>query len=273
MASSSNSMGVDFANPLFAFMSFQNQYRNLCQQISTQKMNNLHEAFKKANSFMFEYLAFVETTELRDIFINSLNKIKEDLFNDEEYDSLCKIKLDNTNKAIIFNQKYYEYLIRILVLIGKFGDELSKTFMPTKTDKEKLFIFKNNNSFFEQFTSYKSKTAEQLSNFSIRNFKESFAYYLGFYYAYYLFIDERSRFLCEKIFSNILNIVLSKEVLTLMIKPKREFSTDNHQTLKDLDLKIHEGLNYTFFRCNYSYSLYNILPRVEKKLHIDRTSI
>ena len=76
-------IGIDFSNPLYAFMSFQNQYRDMCQKISQNKRSDLKGSFKKADSFIFEYLAFVETAELRDIFIKSINKIKDDLFNDK----------------------------------------------------------------------------------------------------------------------------------------------------------------------------------------------
>lgn len=270
---SKSSITVNYSNLGYAFMKFQEQYRNLCQEISTGSRRHLLKSFKKADSFIFEYLSFVERKELRDIFTASLKKLEQDISNDDEYTSLCNNSQKNATQAISFNQKYYVYVIRILKIIGLFGDELSKTFMPNTSAREKLFKYSNNTSFFEQFTVYKSNTAEKISNFNIKEFKDGFAYFVGFYYAYYLFIDERSRFLCEKIFSNILNIFLSREVLNLIVKRKIDLSKDNLRILKDLDLKVHEGLNYIFFRCNYSYSLYNILPKVEKKLHIDRTSI
>lgn len=268
-----SSITVNFANLNYAFMKFSEQYRNLCQNISTEKRRHLTKSFKKANSFIFEYLSFVERKELREEFLSSLNKLKEELFNDTEYTHLCSIRKKSMTESISFNQKYYGYIVRVLKLVGLFGDELSKTFMPNTSDREKLFKYSNNNSFFENFTQYKSHAAEHLSNFNIRDFKDSFSYFLGFYFAYYLFIDERSRFLCEKIFSNLLNIYLNRTVLKLVFKNPNELSIDNKEELKEIDFKLHEGLNYNFFRCNYSYSSYNILPRIEKKLLVDRTAI
>ncbi len=268
-----SSITVAHSNLNYAFMKFQEQYKNLCQNISTEKRRSLIRSFKKAGSFIFEYLSFVETRELRDEFNNSLSKLKEELFNDTDYLALCEIKQKTPTQAIAFNQKYYFYLVRILKLIGLFGDELSKTFMPNTTDRVNLFRYSNNNSFFEQFTTYKSHTADKISSFSMREFKEGFAYFLGFYFAYYLFIDEKSRFLCEKIFTNVLNIVLTREVLNLIVKRSIDLTKENKKTLRDLDFKLHGGLNNIFFRCNYSYSSYNILPRVEQKLLLDRTAI
>ena len=157
-------------------------------------------------------------------------------------------------------------------IIGVFGDELSKTFMPNKTDREKLFRYWNNNSFFEQFTLYKSLAAEKISSFSIKEFKDGFSFFIGFYFAYYLFIDEKSRYLCENIFSNILNIVLDKEILNLIITVN-SLSGVRLRLFKKIDYDIHNGLNNIFFRCNYSYSLYGIMPRMEEKILIDRTAI
>lgn len=268
-----SSITVNYANLTYAFMKFQEQYKNVCQKISEEKRKNIYQSLKKVNSFFFEYKTYVKSKELRDYFDKYLLSLKNELYNDTQFSKLCSIVNKNSTEGIIFNQKYYYYVIKILKVVGVFGDELSRTFMPNKTDREKLFKYWNNNSFFEQFTYYKSNTADIIANFNIHEFKQSFSYILGFYFAYYLFIDERSRYLCENVFSNILNIILNKNVLNLIIIDKKLLGNEKRELLKNIDYDIHNGLNNIFFRCNYSYSLYGIMPRMETKVLIDKTTI
>lgn len=268
-----SSVTVNFANLSYAFMKFQEQYKNLCQNISEEKINNIGGNIKRLRSFIFEYLVFVKSSELREEFIKYLNNLNEELSEDKEYSRLVALPDKTKNQQIIYLQKYYSYLIKIFKLIGNFGDELSKTFMPNKSDREKLFKYWNNNSFFEQFTYYKSNTSDKLASFSLNNFRDNFSYFLGFYFAYYLFIDEKSRFLCEKVFSNILNIVLNGEILKIMVSNYGDLSNEKKKLVKEIDFDLHNALSNIFFRCNYSYSQYGILPRMEQKILIDRRTI
>lgn len=269
---SDSSITVNYANLNYAFMKFQEQYKTLCQKISEEKRRHILKALKKCNSFVFEYLAFIKSKEFREYLTEELDKIQRELREDSEFIKLCNIPQKNINQRIKFNQRYYYYLIKIMKLIGLFGDELSKTFMPNKTDREKLFRYWNNNSFFEQFTVYKSMTAEKIASFELKEFKDGFSFFVGFYFAYYLFIDEKSRYLCENIFSNILTIVLDKNILNMVID-SNNLSKEKLKTFKDIDYNIHAAINNIFFRCNYSYSLYGIMPRMEEKVLIDRTAI
>lgn len=270
---SDSSITVNYANLTYAFIKFQQQYRNLCQSISEAKRRNINKSLKKTNSFVWEYLPFVKSKEFRDHLIEQLDKIKNELYGDKEFTKLCNTIKKSSSESISFNQKYYYYLVKILKVVGVFGDELSRTFMPNKTDREKLFRYWNNNSFFEEFTSYKSHTADKIANFSVREFKTGFSYFLGFYYAYYLFVDERSRHLCDLVFTNILNIILNKEILNVMVSKYDNLGNEKRTLLKEIDYSIHNALNNIFFRCNYSYSQYGIMPRMEEKVLIDRTAI
>lgn len=268
-----NKVTVNFSNFTFSFIKFQEQYKNLCQNISTEKKYFMHNNITKIRSFLFEYLAFVKSQDMRNMYINYVDKINNELNNDEEFERLRKIKDKGNQNKIIYYQKYYEHIIKIFKFIGSFGDELSKTFMPNKSDREKYFRYWNNNAFFEQFTTYKSKASEQLSQFKLHNFNEVFIYFLGFYFAYYLFIDEESRVLCERIMSNILNIILTNEILSLMICNKSELTNKKIKKIQKIENVIHKALASIFFRCNYSYSQYNVLPRIENKVLTDKTLI
>jgi len=264
---------VKFTNQIYAFIKFQEQYKNLCQEISEEKRSNLMKCLKKISSFFSEYKYYVRSKEIRDIFTKHINNIKLELYDDEIYSKLCVTPSKNINESIVFNQKYYYYLIKILKITGSFGDELSSTFMPNKSDRVKYFKYFNGNSFFEQFTYYKSATAGKIADFNIRSFKNCFSYFLGFYFAYYLFVDEKSRYICENVFSDILSLYLNKEILKLIFEQPNILNPSKKLLIKEIDFDIHKGINSVFFRCNYSYSLYGIMPKKQNKVLIDRTTI
>lgn len=263
---------VVFANLNYAFMQFQVQYKTLCQEISENHKKNIYKSFKLAKSFIYEYLNYVKEDNIKNQILKEINRINNKLMNDTTYSKLSKDKTSVDN-IILFNQTYYYYLIDIFKLLGIFGDELTSTFMPHRTDRQKLFKYRNDNPFFEQFIPYKSMLSQRLGVFSIFEFKHSFDFMLGFYYAYYSFIDESSRLLIEKVYSDLLSIVLSDKVLSMIIKGFSSLDKADKVYIRKIDNIIHDSLLNIFNKANYSYSLFGIMPTIEDKITIDRTTI
>lgn len=267
----SSDVKVTFANLNYAFIEFSKQLKTLCQTISESEKKDVYKNFKRVRNFVYEYLTYVRETNVRTQIVKDLDRINNQILKDTDYIKLSKSK--HIQDIITFNQRYYKYYINLFKIIGLFGDELSSTFMPTKSDREKLLKYTNNNPFFEYFTFYKANVSEKLSNFSIFNFKDSFDYMLGFYFAYYSFIDESSRLMIERIINNILGIVLDNRILALIIKGYSNLTDQDKLLIKDIDNTIHNALTNIFSRCNYSYSGYGIMPRIQNKVIIDRTTI
>lgn len=262
---------VVFANLNYEFVVFQEKYKNVCQRVTESEKKNIYKSFKKIKSFIYEYLNYVREIPIRNQITNALERINRDIMNDVDYIKLSKSK--QLDDIIDFNHKYYNYLVRMFRVLGIFGDDLGSTFMPTKNNREKLFRYNNTNPFFEHFTFYKSTLSDKISDFNIFDFKTSFDYILGFYYAYYTFIDAGSRVLIDKVFTNILGVILDHRILSLIIRGWKNLSKEERLFIKDKDNKLHDALLNIMFRFNYSYSQYGIMPRIESKVTIDRTTI
>lgn len=270
---STSNIGVDFANHNYAFTSFQTRYRTLCQEISLLERRKISQVLKKVKSFIMEYLVYVVTKDVKHTFIDSLNEIRMELERDIEFNRLCTIRDKSNTQEIYFNQRFYYYFVRLCRILGLFGDELSSSLNANRTDRKKVVKYSTNQPFFEQFTYYKGEASLKLSDFNIRSFKDSFCHFIGFYFAYYLFIDDSTRFSCEKVFSQILSIYLNENILKLCLEVPNSINNDKRTLLSNIDFELHNALTNIFFRVNKSYSEYGIMPRVEEPIYIDTTGI
>lgn len=264
---------VNFANHVYAFYKFQDQYKGDCQKISNSDMFKVLDSLKVMMALFSEYSIFISNKTLRDEFKEYLEKLKLEVIEDFQYDKLKNIPNKTMSERIIYYRVYYSYIVKIMKFIGNFGDELTRSFFPNKTDRTKLLHYTKDDAFFEMFTQYKSDIALKLCNFNIRSFKETFTPFMGFYFAYYLYIDERSRVICEETFSNILSIYLNQEVLKLALLPSNELTSDKRVLLKNYDIKLNSALNSIFYRMNYSYSNYGIIPKKKDVVLYDRTTL
>ena len=102
-----SSITVNHSNLNYGFGNFQTRYKKLCQNISNAELKELVNSIKKVNSFIFEHLYFVESKELRIIFTSRLEKLKNEVFDDTEYMTLCLRKDKSNSNIITLNEKYY----------------------------------------------------------------------------------------------------------------------------------------------------------------------
>ncbi len=266
---------IDFANHNYAYFEFQQQYRLLCEEVSKMPPKSFvrltENPIKKTSAMLKEYRAYIKNADLKKEFDDSILNLLNEVNENRRYIELSKIKNKDIIELIEYNKDYYIYLIKLFNIIGKFGDELSSTFMPTKSDRKKLTRYQNTNTFFEQFTKYKSNTSKALADFSILDFRKNFVYFLAFYYAYYSYIHIDIRNLCETTFGKILNIYLSNNVADYLTS--KDHTQKERETIKKIDILMHKGLTCIFSKMTESYADFFIMPKIEKKVFFDYTLI
>lgn len=263
---------VNFSNHNYSFMSFHFQHKTNCEDLSKIKINELSIGLKKVRSYMYEYLPYVTSDEMKNYFISNLRKIKENLSKDKQYYKLSSLQTLSTSQKIELNKMFFNYLLKIFKLIGLFNDELSNSYLPNLSNRQKLLRYSNTNTFYEQFTYYKTEVSNKLSGFSLNNWKSVITYFIGFYFAYYLYIDEKSRVSCEKSFSLVLSLLLNSDIVK-MVENTNNLTPSKKEELRNIDFKLHDSLLNIFFRVNYSYSEYGIIPKITKKTIYDVTTI
>jgi len=265
-------VGLTYANYNYAFTSFYEQYKNLCIKISENaELKDINKARKMIATFIYENEYTIEDMAKRNVYRKQLMDIKNKADNDTELKSAFSKDLDYTTNKIHYRRKYYEYFLEYLLILGNFVSELTATYMPNTNLQRKLLRFTNNQMFFEKFTQHKEKVIESLSDFSTRNFTDSYNKLVTFYFAYSLFINEEEKLILNKTFSCGLSYYLSNENLQLI--SKEEPSYEQSVRISKIETGLHRLLLFSLSLMNQSFSNYDVLPKLQNKVYIDKTLI
>ena len=265
-------VGLTFANYNYAFTSFYEQYKNLCLKISENtQLKDIKQVRKIIMTFVYENEYTIDDKEKRKNYRERLLKLKNKSDNDPDLRKALVKDLDYTTNKIQYKHKYYEYFLDYLLILGDFVSELTTTYMPNTNLQRKLLKFTNNQMFFEKFTHHKEKVLEALSDFDIKTFTESFNKLVTFYFAYSLFVNEQDKLILKEMFSCILTYYLSEE--NLQIISKDEPTNEQMVRISKMEAGFHRALLFCLSLMNQSFSNYDVLPKLQNKVYIDKTLI
>ena len=260
---------VAFSNYNNAFSYFFNQYKELC--ISIIEEDNIKLVNSKTLAFICDFEYAIPESNNKNYRLKAM-----ELFNKINLDYELKA-LDRRRKAsfhaeVEYTKAYYVYFIEHLNLIGRFTEELAPSFMPNTTIQQKLIRFTNDQHFYDTLTQFKQVVVTNIGSFDILDFKKSYNSLLTFYYAYSLFINEKSRHMVDNAMTLILSIYLNDDILDIL-KKKPDFSSHDMKTLNKYGSLIFYYLMFCNLHINKSFSNYGILPKIEKRKYEDQTLI
>jgi len=222
-------------------------------------------------TFVYENEYSILDRQKRGTFQRLLFELKQRTDNDLELKSAFKKDLSYTKNKIIYKRKYYQYFRQYLLILGNFVSELNATYMPNTNMQRKLLKYSNNQLFFEKFTQHKEKVIEALSQFNLHNFTEAFNKLVTFYFAYSLFINEDDKKRLDLMFTYSLSYYLSNENLSLLAK--EDYTTDQKSMISKSEAGLHRSLLFCLSLMNENFSSYDVLPRLQNKVYIDKTLI
>lgn len=265
-------IGLTFSNYNYAFSNFYEQYKDLCLQLSERVLlHQIGEIRSLISTFVYEYDYTIQDKALQNLYRNKLAEINLLLQNDEEAHFIMNKDKQVLQNRLNYHKTYYRYFILYLELLARFIFELTSTFIPNTNIQNKLLKFANNQPFFEKFSQHKQIIVKALGEFKISEFNQSFNKLLIFYHAYSLYINEDDRKKLESLFSLILSIYLNEDLFRIL--NAETLSNLQAQYLKKISHWIHTGMLVCNAKMNESFSTYDVLPRVQKKINIDKTLI
>lgn len=265
-------IALTFTNYNYAFANFYENYKNNCIIISEKtKLSDLPDIRKVITSFIYEYDYAIKEHQKKVFYRTSLRKISENMLHDENISKVLNRDKQIISNKIYYYDLYYKYFLRYLDILGRFTSDLTDTFMPHTNVQRKLLRFSNNQPFFEKFTEHKNIILASLIDFKIRNFASCYNHLITFYYAYNLFINDDEKINIDNSFSLILSLFLNREILYLL--SVITLSNNQAERLRYYESILHNNLLLCSSKMNECFSYYDVLPKLQTKIYVDRTLI
>lgn len=260
---------IYFSNSDVSFEFFYNNLATVLKDLNSEL--NLYVINKKLFSFIGNFIHAIDTDERKEEIRKLWLDLYRDLENDEELKRLVKRDSQNIDIQVPYIQKYYGYFIRQIKLLSLFLSSLDRTYMPTTDLSKSLFRWKNYLQFFNSYIAIKQEVTNNLGSFSILRFQVAINSILVFYYAYSQYVTLETRDLLEKSLTRIISFVSELDFLKLVTK---EYKTSmDLETLDKLKWPLNHILLQIYDKINNEHSIYNIIPKIQKKVYIDSTNM
>lgn len=269
MESNFNYSKITFTNQNSNYEFFYKSMKETMINISNE--TNLFKCQKILSSFISNFLYGVVEEEYKERIENDLIKINNDIINDYEIQKIIKYDENKINVALEYTQKYYEYYTRLASLFGLFLEGLNQTLMPNTTASNKKVRYSNNNHFFITYPQVKQDISENLSSFRIDYFTRTVNGIIIFYYAYRSYVTKNERENIEFILNGLVEFVTDKDFLRLVGK---EFKTTKDKEVLDiLQMRLYKIIIKVYGLLNEEHSIYDLNPKIEKRVYIDKTGM
>lgn len=264
---------VYFKNYNFTYEAFFNSYNKLAMDIigsrSILQINNL------IFSFISTYNFGISDNEKKEYFIETIYKYNIEIKNNEELNKVKRVmalNVDNFKDKINYYDIYYKYLIKQLILLGEFSEHMGYTFMPSKERQSRYVGYVNNTQFFECITAIHKQVAQNIKDFQITAFVQTYNSLVVYYYIFYLFIEESKRDMLENMLSIVLSEMINPKTISIL-KKHPHLNRDNRRFIQDLEHNMFMQINHINSKINESFSNFEIFPKIKRRIYIDKTLI
>lgn len=260
---------IYFSNSDVSFEFFYKNMTNLLVDLISEQ--NIYRANRKIFSFIGNFLYAVDTDDNREKVQENWLKIYKGIEHDEELKRLIKLDQQEIDITVPYIRKYYHYFIEQIKVLSYFLASLDRTYMPTTDLSKSLFKWKNYLQFFNGYITFKQLVTDNMSSFSIIKYQQPINSILIFYYAFNQYVTYETKVVIENSLSKLIDFIMDKDYIKLVNK---EYKTSRDQELlSNIKWKINKFLLEIYNRINNEHSIYNIIPKVQKKVYVDATNI
>jgi len=282
---------VAFVNHAYEFFRFYDKHKNLCNELSGIKervvlykgsekkffigAENFAYGIKKLQSFIIDNLHYVpDKFEVKEIQTLVL-KLEQDYLNDKEYISLIDMNHRNFNLDLLLQKKYFEYLLRSFEIGNRLSKLLQSSLMVSTRDIHKKIEYHDDSGLFENLARYRDELSDNLANFKVQTALDSFKHILSYYYTYKLLMDKNDVDVIETVIPLILKYLLEENLFRIIFNLKHDINLTVQQetTLRNETFLIKGNLSKIYYIVNRSLSEKRILPKIQRKIFMDRSLI
>lgn len=260
---------ITFTNQNFNFEFFYKQMEKTIIELSTKP--DLFNCLKVVTSFVsnFSYGVTMEdcAREIEETTIRLNNQIQ----NDSTLRKIIRYNNEGMDIRLEYTKLYYSYLKQILDLFSIFLEGLNQSLMPNTYKTQKRIRFSNNLHFFVSYSNIKTCISENLTNFEIKKFIKPVNSIIVFYYAYRSFVTEGSRDKLENTINALIDRLSDEDFLKLLAKS--QYSSKDILILGTIKNDLYNLILRMYSIINKEHSIYNLNPKIENKVYIDKTGM
>ena len=281
---------VTFKNHISEFQRFYANHKSFCDEVAGIKPKTIFEdnehkqfyitednfifAIRKLMAFVIDNIHYIKSiSDIRSIE-TQVYDLEEEFLNDKEYQKLID-KPRSPSEKITITKLYLAYVIRVYEIGNRLVNLLQSSLMIATSRVSKDIEYHNESSFFDELSRYRTEISESISNYRYSDTLVQLKKIVGYYYTYKILLKREEQEFTEKILNMVITEILKEDVIKLMQKvAERKHLKDfekvqmqkNHSDIKKVLLKV-------YYITNKNLSDRKILPKIVRKIHIDKTLI
>jgi hypothetical protein len=282
---------VAFANHIYEFIRFYGKHKLLMDEITGIQERVVVEKGKERSFYITKSTFKFAIKRLKSFIIDNLHYIKDysdtlqmekdieqielDFTNDTIYQGYIKKSTLSTENQIAYATLYFKYIIRCFELANRMCNFLQSSLMIGTKDIKKYVSYYNNKEFFENLSKYRDEISNDVANFKLSSANSHVRKIMGYYYTYKILLSSKDVFTIDPLVFGLIDYILHPNTIKLIITIRTTGNWDT-ETQKKIDtdtFRINKAISKIYYIVNKDLSVRNILPKIQKRISIDRTLI
>lgn len=281
---------VKFKNHLSEFQRFYANHKSFCDEVTGIRPRSIIEngqnkeffidkdnfifAIRKLNAFVIDNLHYIKSIADSRKIQKDLDDLENGFINDKVYQSLAN-KKRTAVEEIILTKIYLEYIMVIFDIGNRLVNLLQSSIMIATSMVAKNIEYHNETSFFDELSRYRSEISDSISNYRFSDTLTQLKRIIGYHYTYKILLDQNEQDFIEKLLKMLIKEILKEDVVKLIQKvtERHTLRDDEKAKLDHLHSNIKRALLKIYYITNKNLSERKILPKIQRKVHIDKTLI
>lgn len=276
---------VGYADTAKEFTNFFLWHKTLCDELAGAKElgfreeENQQRIFIKEDNFIFGIrrlqafvinysYAFDDAIKKQEI-MKKVFTLEKEFFDDERYHELAGKKGLSFESEAELKKMYFKYLIRCYEIIVKMSIYLKSSLMVKTRSIETRLVYRDTKSFFDFLGDYRKEISNSISHFVISKTLKHYKKVLGYHFTYRMFCDPDELMKIDKCIKVMNSYIFQEDFMRFIYNNKNNEDT----TLIENNIMIKKILLYIIERTNESLMIRGILPKIRRKILIDKTGI
>lgn len=283
---------VRFKNHLSEFQRFYYNHKSFCDEVAGNKARQIYDgreykelkinkdnfifAIRRLYAHVIDNLHYIKNIKDTRKLEQQVEELEYRFLNDKVYQQLVQKGNNRTSEEEITHTKLYlEYVIEIYNIGNKLNNLLQNSLMIATSSVSKDVEFYNEVNFFDELSKYRTEISDSISNYRFSDSLIHLKKILGYHYTYKILMDKEEQKFTHTILKMLIKEVLSDDFIRILKKVQLDefMTTSDKQKMRTMQDNTRKILLKVYYITNKNLSQRKILPKILRKVHIDKTLI